>query len=354
MAYTSINKSTDHFNTLTYSGTGGNGTTTTQAITGANFRPDLVWLKQRSSTQQHQICDSIRGANNLIATNSTNAEVADTQIINSFDSDGFTAGYQDQANDIGQTYVSWLWKAGGATGVSNTDGSITSTVSANTTAGFSIVKWTGSGSNAQIGHGLNAVPKWIWIKSLDNTTWHMVYHAGIGNDSELGLNSTNSASSSSTAWQDTTPTSSVFYVSGSSGDGVNYSGDYIAYCWAEKKGFSKFGSYQGNSSSDGVFCYLGFKPSLVIIKQATGGNANEVWSIRDNKRDTFNPITKTLIANANSAEGTTSTHYVDFVSNGFKIRTGTENALNTNYGYIYMAFAEAPLVGSNNVPCTAR
>ena len=194
----------------------------------------------------------------------------------------------------------------------------------------------------------------IIVKSLANTTSWMVYTAMTGNNSEIALNTTASATGSSTAWQDTDPTSSVFYVAGGAGDGVNASGDYVGYCFAEKTGFSKFGSYQGNSNADGAFVYTGFKPAWVMIKQATGGNANEVWSIRDNKRNTDNPITKSLVANANSAEGTTSTHFVDFLSNGFKIRTGTENSLNTNYGYIFIAFAEAPLVGSNNVPATAR
>ena len=171
MAYTTINKSTLYFNTLTYSGTGGNGTTTTQAITGAGFQPDWVWLKQRTSTQRHQICDVLRGANNIIGTDRNGAQVADNQIINSFDSDGFTAGYQDQANDTGYTYVSWLWRAANSQGSSNTDGSINTTyTSANTTSGFSISTYTGTGSVATVGHGLGSVPKTIIIKRLDTTS----------------------------------------------------------------------------------------------------------------------------------------------------------------------------------------
>jgi len=195
------------------------------------------------------------------------------------------------------------------------------------------------------------VPKLIINKQLTTQNW-FVYHHSIGNTKVLKLNTTD-AETTSSAWNNTTPTSSVFTIGTSAS--TNVSGeDFINYCFAEKKGFSKFGSYQGNSNVDGAFVYTGFKPAWVMIKQATGGNANEVWGIRDNKRDTFNPIAKSLFANNSSGDATTSTHYVDFVSNGFKIRTGTENSLNTNYGYIFMAFAAAPLVGSNNVPATAR
>ena len=193
----------------------------------------------------------------------------------------------------------------------------------------------------------------IITKSLVATQEWCVGMDALGWDKYLFLNETAAAHSGSTYWQSTAPTHQVFSV-GTAGPSKCFKCNDVAYCFAEKTGFSKFGSYQGNSNADGAFVYTGFKPAWVMIKQATGGNANEVWSIRDNKRDTDNPITKSLVANASSAEGTTSTHFVDFVSNGFKIRTGTENSLNTNYGYIYMAFAEAPLVGSNNVPATAR
>ena len=219
----------DYFNTKLW-----NGNSSTQAITGVGFQPDFVWLKQRTGTQRHQLLDAIRGANVILKSDGTDASGADTDILNSFDSDGYTLGYQDQSNDTGATYVGWNWLANGQ-GSSNTDGSITSTVSASTTSGFSVVKWTGSGGNATIGHGLGAVPKMIIVKSLANTTSWMVYHSAIGNNSEIYLNGTNAAAGSSTAWQDTDPTSSVFYVAGGAGDGVNASGDYVAYCFAEKK-----------------------------------------------------------------------------------------------------------------------
>ena len=265
---------TDHFNTLTYSGNGGNGTTTTQAITGAGFQPDWVWLKQRSSTQRHQLCDVIRGANNILSTNSTNGQVADSEIINSFDSDGFTAGYQDQANDTGQTYVSWLWKAGGAAS-SNSDGNITSQVSANTTAGFSIVKYTGNETGTRtIGHGLGAVPKAMIIKQItdDSLNW-VVYHHSIGATKHLLLNNENVESTSSAYFADTTPTSSVFSVGGNHNVNQN-SKDFIAYCFAEKAGYSKFGLYEGNGNADGSFVYTGFKPAWILIK---GKGTTEYW-----------------------------------------------------------------------------
>ena len=346
MAYTTINKSTDYFNTLIYSGTGGNGTTTTQAITGAGFQPDWVWLKQRSSTQRHQICDVVRGANNIIGTDRDGAAVADTEIINSFDSDGFTAGYQDQANDTGQTYVSWLWRAGNSQGSSNNDGSTNTTyTSANTTAGISIVKWTPSGSAETVGHGLGAVPKMIITKNLGASQGWFTYHHSIGNTKYLLLNTTAAEATDSNAWNNTTPTSSVFSV------GSQFAGsDYVAYCFAEKTGFSKFGSYTGNGSTDGTFVYTGFKPAFVIIK---GSSNTENWHMFDNKRDTFNPTDQALQPNTNAAEFT-ETNVLDFLSNGFKLRISGGGYNGSGVSYIYMAFAKAPLVGSNNVPCTAR
>ena len=349
MAYTNINKSTDYFNTKLYTGNG-----STNAITGIGFQPDWIWSKNRDSSTNHYLVDVIRGTEYELRSNNTNHSAGDGNLMDSFDSDGFTLSSSGSMNTSSANYVSWNWKAGGS-GSANTDGSISSTVSANTTSGFSIVKWTGSGANATIGHGLGVAPKLIITKSLasgSNQEW-CVGSDAIGWGNYMFLNETSAVQSGSTYWQSTAPTSSVFSV-GTAGPTNTSSGDLIAYCFVEKTGFSKFGTYQGNSNANGAFIYTGFKPAIVITKQATGGNANEVWGIRDNKRDIDNPITKSLIANATSAEGTTSTHYVDFLSNGFKIRTGTENALNTGYGYLYIAFAEAPLVGSNNIPCTAR
>jgi hypothetical protein len=361
MAYTTINKSSEHFNTVLWTGNS-NLDSANQTITGVGFKPDLFWTKIRDTADEHHLRDINLGNTTRLRPNATAA--ANTSVCSVVpNSDGFVITGDDgtEFNQNTKTYVTWNWRGAGSTS-SNTDGSVTSTVSANTTAGISIVKWTANLSSAvTVGHGLGTTPKVIIQKAIDQTSGWVVGGFGLDWSGYLLLESTNAFSNDSNdstgsgrffSAGGTEPSSTIFSTNSAALTGS--ATDVVAYCFAEKKGFSKFGSYQGNSSSDGTFVYTGFKPALVITKQATGGNANEVWGIRDNKRDTFNPIAKSLIANTNSAEGTTSTHYVDFVSNGFKIRTGTENALNTNYGYIYMAFAEAPLVGSNNVPCTAR
>ena len=343
MAYISFQPS-DYFNTKLYTGNG-----STQSITGVGFQPDWVWIKNRSSAYSHQAYDAVRGSTKKLLVDGVDAEATDANGLTSFDSDGFSLGTNIGVNENTSNHVAWNWLANGS-GSSNSDGSISSTVSANTTSGFSIVKWTGSGANATIGHGLGAVPKWIWVKSLNNTTWHMIYHVGTGNDSELGLNSTNAASASSTAWQDTDPTTSVFYVGGSAGDGVNYSGDYVAYCFAEKKGFSKFGSYTGNGNADGTFVYTGFKPAFVMVKKSSASGDN--WSILDNKRNTFNVMDKYLDPNSSNAEGTADIW--DFTSNGFKMRNTFSGYNASGATFIFMAFAEHPLVSSNDIPATAR
>jgi len=346
MAYTTINKSSLHFNTKLYTGTGAE-----HAITGVGFQPDMVWTKRRDSTGDNHLHDAIRGATYKFQTNDSGADNTDAQTLKSFDSDGFTLGTNTSSNASSGTFVSWNWKGANGT-ASNTDGSITSTVSANTTAGFSIVKWTATGSNATIGHGLGKAPKWVWIKSRANATWHMVYHAGPGNDRELGINSSNGASATSTAWQDTDPTSSVFYVSGSAGDGVSYSGEYMAYCFADITGFSKFGAYTGNNSTDGIFIYTGFKPAWIMVKRYGADGYN--WTILDNKRgNSFNGVDEWLYANEGDATYDASSYHTDFLSNGIKIRHNG-SYMNQSSDYLYCAFAEAPLVGSNNVPCTAR
>ena len=344
MAYTTINKSTDYFNTKLW-----NGNSSTQAITGVGFQPDFVWLKQRTGTQRHQLLDAIRGANVILKSDGADASGADTDILNSFDSDGYTLGYQDQSNDTGATYVGWNWKANGQ-GSSNTDGSINTTyTSANTTSGFSIVKYTGTGSNATVGHGLGAVPKMIIIKCLQQTHWWFVYHSAVGNTKKLNLNTTNdSGSASANYWNNTTPTSSVFSVGTETG--VNQSGqDYIAYCFAEKKGFSKFGSYTGNGNADGTFIYTGFAPAFIITKITSGVDS---WFMYDNKRSPFNVRGKYLVADGTGTDSNADAY--DFLSNGFKVKSTATSFNGNGSTYVYMAFAEAPLVSSNGVPAVAR
>jgi len=336
-----INKPNEYFNTVLYTGNG-----STQSITGVNFQPDWVWCKSRSDAYENYVHDSVRGATKHIITNNSNPEVTNANQLTSFDSDGFTLGNDLVINGSSKTFVSWNWLAGG-TASSNTDGSITSTVSANTTSGFSIVSYTGTGSNATVGHGLSSAPKMIIVKDRSAVKNWTVYHIGVGNDKDILLDVTN-AENTSTAWNNTTPTSSVFSI-GTLGNVNTSSNNYIAYCFAEKKGFSKFGSYTGNGSTDGTFIYTGFKPAFVIFKK-TSATAN--WSVRDNKRDSFNAGDTNLFANLSDAES--SSNDVDFLSNGIKLRNAGNNWNSSGATYIYMCFAESPLVGTNNIPTTAR
>ena len=340
MAYTTINKSTDYFNTKLWTGTGAEN-----AITGVGFQPDWVWIKNRDASEHHKLYDAVRGANKVIYSNLTNAEATVTQDVKSFDSDGFTLGTESAVNASGQDIVGWNWKANGQ-GSANNDGSTNTTyTSANTAAGFSIVKWTPSGSAETVGHGLGAVPKMIITKNLGASQGWFTYHHSIGNTKYLLLNDTAVEATDSNAWNNTTPTSSVFSV------GSQFAGsDYVAYCFAEKVGYSKFGKYVANGSNDGAFCYTGFKPGFIMIKSSTTAM---YWHIFDNKRLGYNAYNYRLNPNANEVE-TTTTDVIDILSNGFKIRTNQQQFGTSGATYIYMAFAEAPLVGSNNIAATAR
>jgi len=345
MSYTNgLDKPTDYFETKLYA-----GNDTGQSIT-MDFAPDWVWIKDRGGTDPHGSYDSVRGSLKQLRVNLTNAERTLAGSLTSFNSDGFTVGNDDGTNDIGHNFVSWNWLAGG-TASSNTNGSITSTVSANTTSGFSIVSYAGTGSNATVGHGLGSVPSVIIAKDRDNTdgsNWEF-YHASLGATNRVTLNNTSGSSSSSTAWV-TTPTSSVFSIG--TATNVNNSGnDFIAYCFAEKKGFSKFGSYVGNGSSDGSYIHLGFSPSFVIRKRTDSADS---WQMHDNKRDTFNVTYHRLLADDSGSEYTSTSNQLDFLSNGFKCRASNGGANGSGGSYIYMAFAESPFVSSGGVPTTAR
>ena len=346
MAYTTINKPSEYFNTKLYTGNG-----STQSITGVGFQPDLSWFVNRNSPTRynHSIHDSVRGSTKYIPPNTTNQELTDVNSVTSFDNDGFSIGSFVKINESGTNFVSWNWKANGS-GSSNTDGSITSTVSANTTSGFSIVTYTGTGANATVGHGLGSAPKMMLIKHLNTTNHWRVYHNSLGATNVIYLNLTDATDTGqgSVNFNNTAPTSSVFSLGTNAG--VNASGGtYVAYCFAEKKGFSKFGSYVGNGNADGTFIYTGFKPSLLIRKRTDASND---WYINDNKRAGYNPQNNYLFPNSTQIES--ALQRFDFLSNGFKIRT-TDTGDNASGGtYIYMAFAENPLVGTNNIPATAR
>ena len=341
MAYTTIKKPSDYFNTKLWTGNG-----STQSITGVGFQPDFTWVKGRSEPEHHTINDSVRGANKQLYSHLTYGESTDTDRLQSFDSDGFTLGTDVVVNKSSQTFASWNWLAANGT-ASNTDGSITSTVSANTTSGFSIVSYTGTGSNATVGHGLGVTPKMVIIKNRsDGTQFWGVYHASLsGADQYLVLDQNVSAQSGSAIFNSTHPTSSVFSV-GTHGT-TNESGDnFIAYCFADVKGFSKFGSYTGNGNADGTFVYTGFSPSFVMLKRT---NTTGSWTMYDNKRHTYNPNGEYLLANSSGAS--VDFDNVDFLSNGFKLRDASFNN-GSGDTIIYMCFAEEPLVGDN--PATAR
>jgi len=342
MAYTTIKKPSDYFNTVLYTG----DATSDRTITN-NFATEFLWLKERNGTDNHQLWDKVRGDGKRLQSNLTNAE-SDTGTYIALTSNGFKVD-GGTYNNSGSQYAAWQWLANG-TGSSNTDGSITSTVSANTTSGFSIVSYTGTGSNATVGHGLNSVPKIVLTKNRDTADNWLMYNASTGNTKALYLNETYGTGTSSAYWNNTSPTSSVFSVG--TEVPMNKSGDsIIAYCFAEVKGFSKFGSYTGNGSTDGTFCFTGFKPALIIAKETNESGDN--WVMFDNKRDGFNVNNDELYPNLTNAEADGATNaYVDLLSNGFKWRSTATNKNQSGSTYIYMAFAEEPLVGDN--PATAR
>jgi hypothetical protein len=342
MAYTDIDKPSDYFNTVLYT-----GNATNRNITGLDFQPDWVWVKSRSDNDNNVVSDSVRGANKQIFTNGSDAELSSTTQITSFNSDGFGLGTDISVNGNGRTFASWNWKAGG-TAVSNTDGDITSSVSANTTSGFSIVSWTANGSNTDtVGHGLGVAPKIALYKQLNGTTdWFYWTTQFDGSNQSLRFNSPSSTvyPSGSTYGSITSSTISNFaWLVGN---------NMICYCFAEKTGFSKFGKYTGNgSSTDGTFVYTGFKPAYVLIKAYDAG-INAAWRTYDNKRNTYNEVNKSLQPHSNN--NTAILIAGDFTSNGFKLRQTNRTLNQLGTSYIYMAFAENPFVTSTGVPTTAR
>ncbi len=346
MAYTTIDKPTDYFETTTYAG----GTT---AITSLDFSPDFVWAKKRSGAESHGLFDSVRGVTKAINSDRSNAEDTRSGSLTSFDSNGWSMGGSDGIiSNSGSTYVAWAWRGSDSSASSNTDGSITSTVSANTTAGFSIVKYTGTGSNATIGHGLGKKPDWIVVKAYEDAQQWAVQHSSLGATKGIRINTNAVAYTSSTRWNNTEPTSDVFSV-GTEAEVNTNTEDHIAYCFTSIKGYSKFGSYTGNGNADGTFVYTGFKPAWVMIKRTDTAND---WNIQDSKRTDYNgKLTTSLQANTSSSESTIGTDFRrDILSNGFKIRNDGAETNASGGTYIYMAFAESPFVTSTGIPTTAR
>jgi len=345
MAYTTIKKPSDYFNTKIFTGDG----SLPRAITGVGHQPDFVWLKNRDVGYQHQLYDSVRGTSAGVLYSSLSDAEDSTYQMSSFDSDGYTMGSQMGAvNGSGENIVSWSWKANGA-GSSNTDGSITSTVSANTTSGFSIVSYTGNNiDGTTVGHGLGVNPSAILFKRRDSTSnWSLMgQNIGTAFSSYLKLETTDAFDTNGGMLQNSN--SSTFTIGTNSRVNAS-SASMIAYCFAEKKGFSKFGSYTGNGNDDGTFVYTGFSPSFVIRKRTDSADS---WQMHDNKRDTFNATYHRLLADDSGSEYTSISNQLDFLSNGFKCRASNSGANGSGGSYIYMAFAEQPLVGDN--PCTAR
>ena len=332
MAYTTINKSTDHFDIRTYAASGAG------SISDVSFQPDFLWFKNRTVVGDHGLMDAVRGVNGIIHSNDANAEVTSngTTNVTAFTSNGFTYGASSLIDTGSGTPCTWLWKANG-TGSTNT-------------SGFSIVKYTGTGANVTIGHGLGVAPKMIHIKGLGNANNWLTGGTNISSNwaSSLHLNTT-AGIDTYNYWQNYAPNTNVFYMT--SDGAINQSGiDYIAYCFSDVQGYSKCGSYTGNANADGTFIYTGFSPAYVMLKRTD--TAGERWNIKDNKRDGYNQTDPVLTADSTGAEYNDA--QMDLLSNGFKIRT---SAISTNASggtYIYMAIAAAPLVGSNNVPANAR
>jgi hypothetical protein len=350
MAYTSIDNPALYFQTKLYTGNATDDTAITFDVTDTSMQPDLIWIKNRSTTDSHHLV-SVPGTGvaKRLRTDTTAAIGDQDDGVKSIQSNGFTIGTTGSLNGSGNSIVAWCWAAGGSAS-SNSDGDITSSVSANTTAGCSIGTFTKGSGTQTVGHGLGKKPTMFWVKRTDGTGSWYVYHDKNTDAPEtdyLRLNSTDATADNSTVWGDTAPTSSVFSIS----TAFNSSEELVFYAFTDIKGYSKFGSYTGNGNDDGAFIYTGFKPAWVMTRQTNGAN---YWHIHDNKRNTFNVVGKFLFANDSSAESEPSggENSRDFLSNGFKFRNADHN--NQAHSYIYMAFAESPFVNSNGVPTNAR
>ena len=352
MAYTGIDDSSAFFQCTLYTGNGSNRSITNTGH--SDLQPDLTWLKARSESEYNFLYDVVRGATKGVSSDLTAAEATYNDGLTAFGSDGFSLGTSNGINRNGTTYVSWNWKAG--TSVSgNTTGSGSAkayTGSVSTTAGFSIIRYLGNGTDGHtIPHHLGAAPRWIFTKRLDSSTagdW-TVLHMGMSSGASdfLELNAVGAKQTNIARWRNTAPSSTVFTIASNATVNADDS-PYIAYCFAEKQGFSKFGSYTGNGNANGTFIYTGFKPAMVIFKQTSGGNH---WYMFDNKRNPFNPKNIMLKADTNGAESTDL--QVDFLSNGIKYVTNDHNNSN-GQTYVYMAFAENPFVTSTGIPGTAQ
>ena len=341
MAYTTINKSTDNFNTKLYTGTGADN----NAITGVGFQPDFTWLKSRSVGEGHYLQDAVRGATKHLHSQNTDAEATQSNALKSFNSDGFTVGDEADINTNNSTNVSWNWKAGG-TASTNNDGSTACSLSANATSGFSISTHTVPSGDYTIGHGLGKKPKLVITKHTSTTGNFQTYFEGIGTENQqyLQLNTTAALANHSGLWGTGMTTSVV----GLSNTALSAGTTAITYSFAEIPGYSKFGKYTGNANADGTFVYTGFKPKFLLVKRT---DTADWWGMFDDKREGYNQTNDPLFAQGSDVEG--GPLNMDLLSNGFKWYTSNNGVNGSGGSYIYMAIGQS-LVGSNNVPCTAR
>ena len=331
--YTAIDDPEAYFQTVIYTG---NGSTQSITLPGTtDLQPDMVWFKRRDDTDSNKLIDDVRGVTARLVTDSTAAEVSDDDVITSFNSDGFSLGDDDSSNASSATHVAWCWKE-------------------SATAGFDMVSFTGNVTDERtVAHSLSAAPEFILVKNrADAVNWgalHMSMSSAPETDI-MYLDRNDNASDDDGFWSDGAPTTSVFSVGVQEVTNGN-SDAMIAYLWAPKQGFSKFGSYVGNNGgASGVFVYTGFRPALVIQKAASAGNGE--WQMTDNERDPFNPSDSKLNADRNNAEF--SDFAIDILSNGFKTKADGADQQDSGVTYVYIAFAEAPFVNSNGVPCNAR
>ena len=361
MAYTTIDDPSAYFHTQLYTGSSSGQSITNDANAG-DFKPDWVWIKRRNGDPNsvgnghHTFYDSNRGVQKEIYADLQNAEGTNSGGLTAFGTDGFTVGTEARVNSNGLNFVSWQWKANGGTTSSNTSGDINSTVQANTTAGFSIVTYNGNGSSNQtVGHGLGATPDFLLWKNYDTDTsgWDWkTWHTGLTGTNYVRINKSEGQLSSN-GDIDALPTSTLFTV-GNNGSTNGQSGQnhtIICYAFTSIQGYSKFGKFEGNGSTNGPFVYTGFKPAWLMIKETISGGS---WGMWDNKRTTTNPMTIRLLANTSGTDDTSNDNAVDFLSNGFKMRTSSGSFNQSSTDIIYMAFAEHPFVSSKGVPVTAR
>ena len=358
MAYTTINKHTAHQKSVLYTGTG-----SSLAITGVGFQPDMLWIKARDNAEDHCVFDSVRGGSKRISPNTATAEWDSATNISSFDSDGFTVSTNSQINTNTDKHIAHSWKAG-TTGSGSTTGGGTSKTynySLNSTAGFSIVTYTGNGNSGHtIPHHLGTTPRLIIAKETGASDYWRVYNHNLTTNYNLYLNTTHAQDSASDGYLGTPDATNITFGGASNTNTVNQDGiTYVAYCWAEKSGYSKFGTYTGNGNADGAFLYTGFKPSFVMFKRYDGGTEN--WAMMDSTRSYHNVGNHTLAANSSNAESSFgggesvngASNKVDIVSNGIKIREASAYNNTDGATYIYIAFGQT-IVGTNNVPATAR